>query len=113
MPIIKPKLRVRRDGHSISFQRSMGSPVRCGCTGQEAFLSLLFSTHRAFVIRANLLTKVRQTLLAQGKGEDEAGRRAGLGGIIDGQKRRDNFLNGNIAEQHWEGRVNAQALQKP
>ena len=64
----------------------MGSPVRCGCTGQEAFLSLLFSTHRAFVIRANLLTKVRQTLLAQGKGEDEAGSRAGLGGIIDGQK---------------------------
>ena len=46
----------------------------------------VFSTHRAFVIRANVLTKVWQTLLAQGKGEDEAGRRAGLGGIIDGQK---------------------------
>jgi hypothetical protein len=64
----------------------MDFPVRCGCTGQEAFLSLFFSTHRAFVIRIDVLTKVWQTLLAQGKGEDEAGRRAGLGGIIDGQK---------------------------
>ena len=49
-------------------------------------MTLFFSTHRAFVIRANVLTKVWQTLLAQGKREDEAGRRAGLGGIIDGQK---------------------------
>ena len=49
-------------------------------------MTLFFSTHRVFVIRANVSTKVRQTLLAQGKREDEAGRRAGLDGIIDGQK---------------------------
>ena len=60
--------------------------ARCGRTVQEAFLLLFITTHRAFVIRTNVLTKVRQTLLAQGKGEVEAGRRAALGGIIDGQK---------------------------
>ena len=60
--------------------------ARCSRPGQEAFLLLFITTHRAFVIRTNVLTKVRQTLLAQGKGEVEAGRRAALGGIIDGQK---------------------------
>ena len=48
----------------------------------------MFTTHGAFVIRANVLTKVRQTLLAQGKGEEEAGRRAALGGVVDGQSVR-------------------------
>ena len=62
--------------------------MTCGRTGQEAFLSMLTTTHRAFVICANVLTKVRQTLLAQGKGEDEAGRRAALGGVVDGQSVR-------------------------
>lgn len=57
----------------------------CCCTGQEAFLSMLTTTHRAFVIRANVLTMVRQTLLAQGKGEVVAGCRAALGGDVDEQ----------------------------
>ena len=46
---------------------------------------MLTTTHRAFVIRANVLTMVRQTLLAQGKGEVVAGRRAALGGDVDEQ----------------------------
>ena len=49
---------------------------------------MLTTTHRAFVIRANVLTMVRQTLLAQGKGEVVAGRRAALGGVVDGQSVR-------------------------
>ena len=57
----------------------------CGRPGQEAFLLLFITTQRAFVIRTNVLTKVRQTLLAQGKGEVEAGRRAALGGDVDEQ----------------------------
>ena len=56
-----------------------------GRPGQEAFMLLFSSTHCAFVIRTNVLTKVRQTLLAQGKGEVEAGRRAALGGDVDEQ----------------------------
>ena len=36
-------------------------------------------------MRANVLTKVEQTLLAQGKGEVVAGRRAALGGDVDEQ----------------------------
>jgi hypothetical protein len=39
-------------------------------------------------MRANVLTKVEQTLLAQGKGEVVAGRRAALGGVVDGQSVR-------------------------
>ena len=46
---------------------------------------MLTTTHRAFVMRANVLTKVEQTLLAQGKGEVVAGRRAALGGDVDEQ----------------------------
>ena len=63
------------------------SRLHAGCSrpGQEAFLLLFITTHRAFVIRTNVLTKVRQTLLAQGKGEVEAGRRAALGGDVDEQ----------------------------
>jgi hypothetical protein len=49
---------------------------------------MLTTTHRAFVMRANVLTKVEQTLLAQGKGEVVAGRRAALVGVVDGQSVR-------------------------
>ena len=68
--------------------------------------------------RVIVLTKeVVQTLLAQGKRKvwlavARAGRQRRRAKSWH-EERRDNFLNGSIAEQHWAGRVKAQALQKP
>ena len=78
-----------------------------------------FSYYRAIVIRANELSlEVRQTLLAQGKEEGEAGRRAAAGRCCRQAEcspagTRTITLTGGITAQHWAGKVRASLLQKP
>ena len=79
MLIIKPELWVRRDGLSINLLRSRGFPIDGAAPGK------CLSGARA--TRKNDEARDRETL-AQGDVEVEAGRRAALGGVVDGQSVR-------------------------
>ena len=64
------------------------------------------------------MAKVVQTLLAQGKKNGVAGRRAAAGRCCRQAEcspagTRTSTLTGGITEQHRAGRVKAQAMQKP
>ena len=64
------------------------------------------------------MAKVMQTLLAQGKEKGEAGRRAAAGRCCRQAEcspagTRTSTLTGGITDQHWDGKVKSQALQKP
>ena len=85
MPIIKPELWVRRDGLSSNFLKRIDFPSSvllhwARGVFVEAFYVL--SYFRPIVISK---AKVMQTLLAQGKGEVEAGRRAGWAVLRTGE----------------------------
>ena len=82
----------------------------CGRPGQEAFLLLFITMHRAFVIRANVLTKVRRMLLAQGKGEVEAGRRAGWAALLTGKKLTRGTKGQLFERQHCRTALGRQGL---
>ena len=104
------QLWVRRDGLSLDFLRRIDFPNNvllhwARGVFVEAFYVL--SYFRPIVISK---AKVMQTLLAQGEEKGEAGRRAAAGRHYGRAKswheeRRDNFLNGSIAEQHRAGKV--------
>ena len=80
MPIIKLQMWVRRDGLSLDFHA--GEPPTCLMLPPRACVAAEQGLKEKYMKPATAAT------LAQGDVEVEAGRRAVLGGVVDGQSVR-------------------------